>query len=284
MIIRVPATTANLGPGYDSQGLALKLYNYFKFSKADTLDENLLNNLVYKSFKYFYEKNNLELPFINIEIKSDIPMTRGLGSSATCIVAGLMYANYLSGLNLNDEQILKFATDIEGHPDNVAPAILGGHITSFLRDDVIYYNKISVGKNLQFNLLIPDFKLETKLAREVVKKEVALKDAISNIACANLMCAGLKNGDINLIKGVGIDLIHEPYRKKLIEDYDSFKNILEKEKAALFISGAGPTLLVISEKDFDINKLKNINTQANWDVKVLEIEEEGAIICNGEDF
>lgn len=280
MIIKVPATTANLGPGYDSQGMALKLYNFFKIEPCSFLDEKLNDNLIYKSFRYFYDENNIEAPSIFIKVKSMIPMTRGLGSSATCIVAGLMAANELSNLKLDKKAILRYATNIEGHPDNVAPAIFGGHITSIVEDEVYFY-KTHIDKNFKFNVLVPNFKMQTSRAREVVKKEVRLSDAVSNIARATLISNALNSGDFNLLKGAAKDLLHEPYRKQLISDYDYIKSICSGNNAVLFISGAGPSLLVISERDNnDIdNALKNLsNTISKWRIHNVEVENDGAKI------
>ncbi|RVU55346.1 homoserine kinase [Anaerosphaera multitolerans] len=278
--IRVPATTANIGPGYDSQGMALNLYNTFTFEKKDVeVDER---NLIYRSFKYLYEKNNLKAPYVEIKVSTEIPMSRGLGSSASCIIAGLMAANEMSGLKLDKKEILKYATDIEGHPDNVAPALFGGHITSIVNKQV-YYSRKEVNNNYKLYVLVPDFELRTVEAREVVKKEVKLEDAVSNIARATLISDALYNGDFELLKGAAEDKLHEPYRKNLINDYDYFKKICENNNAVLFISGAGPSLLVITTKDNSsistVLKESN-NSEFNWKVYELEVDIEGATIIN----
>ncbi|SHH27144.1 homoserine kinase [Anaerosphaera aminiphila DSM 21120] len=278
IIIKVPATTANIGPGYDSQGMALKLYNVFKFTEEKSSIEE--NNLIYKSFKYFYTRNNISVPEVKIEVNGDVPLSRGLGSSATCIVAGLMAANEMSKLKLDKKEILKYATEIEGHPDNVAPAIYGGHITSIVNEDV-FFSRREVSDNYKFYLLIPDFELQTKVAREVVKTEVKLSDAVSNIARATLVSDALSSGDFKLLKGAAKDLLHEPYRKKLISDYPIFEKICKLNSAVMFISGAGPSLLVIAEKENSKieQALKNSGEKkAVWKALKLEVSNEGATI------
>ena len=153
----VPATSANMGPGYDCLGIALNLYNKFYFSEIEkgiVIEEKERqyiseDNMVYKSMIYFFDKiKPKKIPKgIKIKIVDDVPICRGLGSSATCIVAGLMAANYLSNSNLDKHEILKLATEIEGHPDNVAPAIYGNMIVSFMENGKIEKKKVDVIQN-----------------------------------------------------------------------------------------------------------------------------------------
>ncbi|CDZ74554.1 homoserine kinase [Peptoniphilus sp. ING2-D1G] len=280
MIVRVPATSANLGPGYDCMGIALNLYNDFEFIPADKTDHKTKNSLMYKSVDYFYKKNNLTTPDLEIKVTGDIPMSRGLGSSAACIVSSLIFANKNSGLNLNKDELLKYATEIEGHPDNVAPALFGGHICSFLEADKIYYYKTHVDEKFVIYLLIPDFELKTKAAREAVPKEIPLANAVSNISRANLIAQALRTGDFNLLRGSAKDTLHEPYRKKLIRDYDVLKEAAKSAGAVLFISGAGPSLMVIKDGKSPelLEILKNTETQDNWEIKELRPIDEGAEI------
>ncbi|WP_138159303.1 homoserine kinase [Peptoniphilus catoniae] len=280
MIIRVPATSANIGPGYDSMGLAFNLYNDFYFSLADKTDEATKKSLMYKSVDYFFKSYKFKVPELNIRVKGDIPMSRGLGSSASCIVASLVFANEYSGLNLNKKALLKMATEIEGHPDNVAPALLGGHVTSLVRDKEVFYYKSLLSEKLKFILLVPDFKLETKEARKVVKKEVALEDAVLNIAAASLITQALRTGDFALLKGVAEDRLHEPYRKKLIKDYNLIKEEVTRSNGVLFISGAGPSLMAITEEANEgvESSLRSIETQAHWKILNLKIDNRGTYI------
>lgn len=276
--VKVPATSANLGPGYDCTGMALNLYNIFNFEneKSDINEDNL----IYKSFKYFYDRYNLKTPDIKITVDSEVPRSRGLGSSATCIVAGIMAADKLSGKNIGKEEILKLATEIEGHPDNVAPAIYGGLVTSLVSDEV-YFTRDEIDNNFNFLILIPDFELSTEMARKVVPKNVSLEDAVSNISRAVLVSKAIAKGDFNLLKGVKEDKLHEPYRKKLIEDFEIFEKIAKDNNGVVFISGAGPSILIIAEKNNEIiiDKLKNQKESLNnWTLLNLNSDNNGAKI------
>lgn len=277
VIVKVPATTANIGPGYDSMGMALNLYNTFTFKRERKNVED--DNLILKSFNYFYDYFNLDLEEISIDVDENVPRSRGLGSSATCIVAGLMAANKFSGKNISKEEILKLATNIEGHPDNVAPAIYGGLITSVVNDRV-YFSKDSVSDNLSFILLIPNFELSTELARQVVPKEVSIEDCVFNIARASLFSKALSKGDFNLLKGVNEDRIHEPYRRKLIEDFDEFEKLAKNNNAIINISGAGPSILITKEKNnkkINIEIDKKLQELVNWKALELLVDDFGAV-------
>ncbi|MDO5041285.1 MAG: homoserine kinase [Peptoniphilus sp.] len=280
MIVRVPATSANLGPGYDCMGIALNLYNDFHFILSDKTDSETEKSLMYQSVDFFYKKNNLKTPDLQIKVTGDIPMSRGLGSSAACIVSSLVFANENSGLHLDEDTLLKYATEIEGHPDNVAPALMGGHVCSFVEGDEIYYYKTDVSERFAIYLLIPDFELKTKTAREVVPKETTLANAVFNISRANLVTQALRVGDFNLLRGAAKDVLHEPYRKKLIRDYEVFKERANSEGAVLFISGAGPSLIVISDGENAqlLEKLKNAQTLDNWRIEELKVIDEGVKI------
>ena len=275
--IKVPATTANIGPGYDSMGMALNLYNTFTFSLGEKNYED--DNLIYTSFKYFYDYFDLDMPSIKIDVISDIPRSRGLGSSATCIVAGLMAANKMSKKNISKDEILKLATMLEGHPDNVAPAIFGGLITSIVNSEV-YYSKEVVSDKLSFILLIPDFELSTEEARKVVPKNISIKDAVSNIGRAVLVERAIAKGDFNLLKGASLDKLHEPYRKKLISGFDEFEEIVRKNNGVINISGAGPSILITMEKENEnlLNNLQEkISTLNNWRLLELNVDNIGVI-------
>ena len=154
--IRVPATAANLGVGFDCAGLALSLYNDFTFTKGKFNVEP--DNLILKSFNKLYEYIGKDAPEVAIEASASVPQARGLGSSATCIVGGLIGAREMSGEKISDYEILKLATEIEGHPDNVAPAICGGLIVS-IKDKEIIYRKFVPSEELNFYVLIPDFEM-----------------------------------------------------------------------------------------------------------------------------
>lgn len=275
--IKVPATTANLGPGYDAMGMALNLYNTFRFSEGEKNYSN--DNLIYRSFKYFYDKYNLEIPEVSIEVDADVPRSRGLGSSATCIVAGIMAANKFSGKNIDKYEILKLATEIEGHPDNVAPAIFGGLITSVVSDEV-YIARENVSDDLSIMILVPDFELSTEEARKVVPTNINIKDAVWNISRAVLVAKAFSTGDFEMLKAVSEDKLHEPFRKELINGFDIFENIVKEYNGTINISGAGPSILVICKKENEHLKVKlkeKAESLRNWKVLELKVDNIGSI-------
>lgn len=289
----VPATSANIGPGYDCLGIALNLYNKFYFEEIDEgiiIEENekeYINedNLVYKSMLYFFEKVKPKIipKGIKIKIVNEIPICRGLGSSATCIVAGLMGANYLSKSNLDKECILKLATEIERHPDNVAPAIYGNMIVSFMEDENIYYDTIKVPNNLRFCALIPDFELPTEKARSVLPKTIDHRDGVFNVSRATLLVTAIMNNNLNLLKVACKDKFHQEYRSPLVNDYDKIVDYSNNSNClGTFLSGAGPTIISLTSddnKDFLPKMQSYLSTLDNkWQIKDLHCDFNGVIL------
>lgn len=289
----VPATSANIGPGYDCLGIALNLYNKFYFEEIDEgiiIEENdkeYINedNLVYKSMLYFFEKVKPKIipKGVKIKIVDDIPICRGLGSSATCIVAGLIGANYLSKSNLNKEDLLKLATEIEGHPDNVAPAIYGNMIVSFMEDENIYYDTIKVPKHLRFCALIPDFELPTEKARSVLPKTIDHRDGVFNVSRATLLVTAIMNNNLNLLKVACKDKFHQEYRSPLVNDYDKIVDYSNNSNClGTFLSGAGPTIISLTsddDKDFLPKMQSYLSTLDNkWQIKDLHCDFNGVIL------
>lgn len=287
----VPATSANFGPGFDTLGVGLNLYNKFYIEEIEKgliiegCEEQYRNekNLVYTSMKRCFEKIGYKEKGIKIIIKSDIPTSRGLGSSASCIVAGVLGANVIAGNKLDTDDILRLATEIEGHPDNIVPALLGGMTTAIYENDNVYYDKINIKEGIKFCALIPNFRLSTEKSRAVLPKEVSYKDAIFNVGRVSLMITALINGNFNMLKIACQDKLHQPYRGKLIECYDEVVNI-SKELGSLgvFLSGAGPTIMaLLEEKDTTFlgsieQALKSLNQE--WTVKELNLDLKGAVV------
>lgn len=287
--VKVPATTANLGPGFDTLGLALNLYNKFSFNETTAgvvingsldLMENK-KNLVYTSMLKTLDVLEYNISGININIEADIPNSRGLGSSAACILGGVIGANELAGSTLSLEEILNIATEIEGHPDNIAPALFGGLVVSLMEGDKIYHNKINVAQGIKFVALIPDFTLSTSVAREVLPSTVIYKEAVDNVSRVSLLLSALSNGKFDLLKPSLKDNLHQPYRGKLIP---GFNQIIEKsyEFGALgaYISGAGPTIMTIidNEDSAFVNRVNGYLSSIgnNWSVIELKINLLGA--------
>lgn len=266
--IRVPATTANLGVGFDCAGLALSLYNAFTFTKGKSNVEP--DNLILKSFNKLYEYIGKDAPEVAIEVEASVPQARGLGSSATCIVGGLIGAREMSGEKISDYEILKLATEIEGHPDNVAPAIFGGLIVSIKNKEIIY-RKFEPSKDLNFYVLIPDFELSTKKAREVLPITINLEQGVSNAARAAMLPYAYEHGDMEVIKTFMKDEFHEKYREPLIPNFKTVRDFAIKNNFASFISGAGPSILCVSKEKIK-NELEELVKEFQIKFNVMELK------------
>ena len=254
--VQVPGTSANIGPGFDAFGLALSMYNTFSFEeKADgkltirgvERKYQSTTNLVYRSMQMVFKKTDYHSKGLYIHSGVNIPISRGLGSSATCIVGGLFGANALCGNQLTTEELFDMAVTLEGHPDNVAPAIFGGLVVSMNEHNKNIYIKSEVHPCYEFYALVPDFNLSTADARKVLPKKITYNDAVYNLPRATMTYLALANGSEEILKVSMKDRLHQPYRKKLITHFDV---ITRKAKVLgslnTCISGAGPTILVIN--------------------------------------
>lgn len=287
--IQVPASTANLGPGFDSLGLALSMYNYFSFEEVPegleivgAIETELdTENLVYVAMTETLKQIGYHPTGLKITLDTHIPISRGLGSSSTCIVAGVMGANELAGSPLSKEDIFKLATEIEGHPDNIAPALFGGLQASLKEATQLYHNELVVAPGLKFVALIPDFSLSTKSAREVLPERVSYGDAVDNISRVSLLLSALVNGRFELLKSSLKDNVHQPYRGPLIAGYDKVVRYIEQSDAlGVYLSGAGPTIMaIVDENDiFLAHAIRKYLSSLgyHWEVVELHIEPEGA--------
>lgn len=290
--VRVPATSANMGPGFDCMGIAVNLYNYFSFEEIDSglefegCEEAFMNedNLIYRSFIYTCDKLGLDRPKgLKITIDNKIPISRGLGSSATCIVGGILGASYLNDLPLEKAKILELATDIEGHPDNVAPAIYGGCSISIMDGKDIYYTDIETHESMALCALVPGFRLSTAEARAVLPESIDYSDAVYNGSRVALLVAALANGKFDLLSIACNDKLHQPYRGPLIKDYDKVIELCKSAGTkAVFISGAGPTIMNITLKG-DSKVYESISSsisalEGDWSCYELEVDKIGAIV------
>ena len=258
--VTVPATTANIGPGFDCLGAALTLYNHFQFTPADCLSISITgreadrlstgsDNLLYKAFVAFYTHIQRPVPSVHIDIDLHVPLSRGLGSSSTAIVGGLVGANLLAGRPLNQEQLAALATQLEGHPDNVVPALLGGCRLAAGADDTLTLCEIPWHPSILPVVAIPDFELATADARRVLPDSYSRADAIFNAAHLGLLLRALETGNGEWLKSALCDRIHQPYRKTLIPHYDKIHTAaLEAGAWGLVISGAGPTLFALTSE------------------------------------
>lgn len=262
VIVTVPATTANLGPGFDCIGAALTLYNEFRFTRNANTEgltisvtgteaprvDTTAENLVYQAFEKFYQHLGQTTPPVEIEIKLGVPLARGLGSSATAIVGGLLGANQLAGEALTVVEVMNLAIAMEGHPDNVVPAILGGcRLAATNLTNAWEICEIPWHPEIVPVLAIPDFELSTSSARSVLPTDYSRADTIFNIAHLGLLLRGLETGRSDWLTAALQDKIHQPYRQALIPGYEAVQVAAVRAGAyGMVISGAGPTLLALA--------------------------------------
>lgn len=290
MIVRVPASSANLGPGFDCFGIAWQLYNEIEFLKeGDGLKitgcpEQYCNknNLCYIAYtevlKYAgIEEHPLRINFLN----NEIPISRGLGSSAALIVGGVTAANELNNLKLSKQELFSIATAVEGHPDNIAPAIFGGFTASAMELEKALSVSFPLSDKLHYTAFVPNTELSTELSRSVLPESYEKADAVFNISRTALLIKALESGDSNLLSTALQDKIHQPYRFKLIDGYEEAKNIaLNLGACGMCISGAGSTMLCISEhEDFSEKAAQKIGEIfPAWKVLKLEPDNFGAVV------
>ena len=285
--IRVPATTANLGPGFDAFGCALELYTDVTFEETESgleitgCDEEFTgpDNLAYVSYCAVLASLSEEVKGVKIHIDAHIPICRGLGSSAALLVAGAMGANVLRGNRLSTQGLLNITNAMEGHPDNLAPAFFGGLTASMVDNGLPVAVNFPLHPDWEFLALIPDFDMPTVKARAVLPEQVSRADAIYNIAHGALVLKALELGDETLLRNAMQDKLHQPYRKHMMEDYEIIEGIARTAGAAFCLSGAGSTLLCITRnKDLKVHLAKKLPavTKHNWQIMPLHVAFEGA--------
>ena len=291
--IRVPPTTANLGPGFDAFGCALSLYTDVTFEETEYgleitgCPEEFTgpDNLAYVSYCAVMATMCEEVRGVKIHIDAHIPVCRGLGSSAALLVAGAMGANVLHGSKLSTQGLLNITNAMEGHPDNLAPAFYGGLTASMVDNGLPVCVNFPLHPDWEFLALIPDFDLPTTKARAVLPAQLSRADAIYNIAHGALVLKALELGDGKLLRNAMQDRLHQGYRKGLIRDYEKIEALVRTTGAAFCLSGAGPTLLCITrDKDLDAKLAKKLPgiTEANWEMLPLHVEFQGARIISEE--
>ncbi len=305
--VKTPATIANLGPGFDSFGLALPLYNIISVEETvlpgSGIEINIIdeknnetgintdipldkNNIVYKAIELLYNFIGQVPTELKITIKTQIPISRGLGSSASVIVGGLIAANELLGRPADEKVLMSIATEIEGHPDNIAPAFAGGvTLSSWEEDGSVVYRKLPWNDEWKLMVCVPDYELNTDISRSVLPKEVPMKDAIFNLKKSAMLVDALYNKDEELLKLSLKDKLHQPYREKLVPGLAEIINDLKHINGVIgtVLCGAGPAIMVvyngigageIKEKVSEIWNYYNVNVN----FLNLPIEKEGAVI------
>ncbi len=290
MKIIVPATTANIGLGFDSIGIAVDLY--LTLTVVEPSNEWKIEHPFGEAVPSNQENLIIETALAvcptlqphHLVCESDIPMTRGLGSSSSAIVAGIELANQLGNLNLTPQQKVEWATKLEGHPDNVAPAILGGLVvaTYDAKSQEVDYLQKEIQSDIQGIALIPDFELSTKASRQVLPSEFVYSKAVQASSRSNVLVAALWQEDWeNVSRIVEKDLFHEPYRETLIPFLTPVRALAkEKEAIGTYLSGAGPTVMVLSSKDKSTTIVEYLEEHlpselGNYNVQVLNVDQLG---------
>ena len=293
MKIRIPATSANIGSGFDALGIALTMYNEVEIAESDqweitSLDDIAVptgeDNLIVQSALRLYRECGKPMPKgFRIAQTNVIPMARGLGSSSACVAAGLLGANYLLGKPLGREELVNIACAIEGHPDNVTPALLGGLTSAAVENGRVYAVTLHVADKFRFAAFIPDFELKTSLARSILPVSVPREDAVYNLSRSALMAGSLATGNVENLRVAVQDKLHQPYRLGLIPGAeDIFALSYEYGSYATYISGAGPTVMSIisrrHEEEFESEITGQLTARGldNWRMVILDVDSRGA--------
>ena len=290
--IRVPATSANLGSGFDSLGIALTLYNSVWMEEFDgifiTSRDTMKvpadrTNLIYWSAEQLYAECGRKLPGLKIEQQSDIPMARGLGSSSACIVAGLLGANRFLGGPLSTQDLVNLACKIEGHPDNTTPALLGGLVVSAMEGGRVHSVSVPVSERIRFAVFIAPFELKTEVARGVLPERYSREDAVYNLSRSALMTAALFSGSLENLRVAVQDKLHQPYRMQFIPGMETvFRTSYELGSFGTYVSGAGPSIISIVDaqaaeqfEQYGLSHLEEMGIHG-WRLELLDTDSAGA--------
>ncbi|NLC26853.1 MAG: homoserine kinase [Fastidiosipila sp.] len=292
--IHIPATTANLGPGFDCLGVALNIFNKAAVSWQDSnkLTPYQLGDWAVKlpfeqraiaeAYSYYAKQNEIDLPKITIEFTCEIPVARGLGSSATCAIAGILAAQIIHKGDWDKNELLNLSAKLEGHPDNVAPAILGGLVLSGKDSDKVVTSGLACHENIHVFLMIPDYKLATKAARSVLPEKILHGEAVKQLVSFGFLLQGLASGRRDYLKQGNYDFLHEPYRRKLIPEYETIKkDALSSGCSAVSLSGAGPSLVgIYSGFKAEAEQVESALTEklpAGWQLKHVQVDHSGVV-------
>jgi homoserine kinase len=296
--VKIPATSANVGAGFDSLGLAVALYNELHMEECDGLYIRSLDgveipldegNLVYTTVRDMFEL--CRRPFYGLRLGqiSNIPLSRGLGSSSACIIGGLLGANHMMGLPFTRGEIINLAASIEGHPDNTTPALLGGFVASVFDGSEVHYVRQELHAGLRFAALIPDFELRTSLARSALPKRIGHKDAVYNLSRAALMSASLATGSYHNLRTAAQDRLHQGCRLALMDGAERAMRLLEEEAYCVYVSGAGSTLMAMipgRDQTFFERMRPRLDSAgfAAWELLMLDADNTGAICVESRAF
>lgn len=303
--VKVPATSANMGPGFDCFGVALSLYNIITLEETvyptTGLEINIIgnedegtfssliptneSNMVYKAVELIYNYTGQLPPALRINIQSNIPIAKGLGSSAAVIVGGVIAANELLGKPADEAALLSIAYELEGHPDNIVPSMLGNFaISSAEEDGSVIHRQINWPDNWKLITCIPDYELSTQISRSVLPQTVPLMDAAYNAKRCAMFIEAINQKDEDLMRYALGDKLHQPYRTRLVPGFNEItKSLKEIDVLGTVISGAGPSILVITPNN-STEEVKE-RVRSIWedsgiksDIRTLDVDKKGAVI------
>ncbi len=292
--IKVPATSANMGPGFDCLGVALGLHNTIQIAETDGgftvvtgRDRRIVpgrdNNLIYMAMNVVFDKAGYVPKGIRIGQTNNIPTTRGFGSSSACIIGGMLGANVICGRPFNYNQILDMAAAMEGHPDNVTPALFGGFCTTVNDNGKINFISNKLTYPIRFAMMYPDYPMATRESRKVIPDMFPKEDVVFNISHATAFVSALASGKLEMLKAACEDRIHQEYRKANIPGIENvFEKSYELGSYATYLSGSGPSAVSIIDAEnigFETEMNKYFETNLNgWKCRVHTIDNVGAVV------
>lgn len=292
--VRVPASSANMGSGFDTLGVGVGLYNTVSAEEIPSgLDIRSVNaadyipkdekNLIYRAMMEVFDEVGYEPSGLRIVQKSDIPVTRGLGSSSACIIGGMLAANVISGRRLKYDEILNVALRLEGHPDNLAPALYGGFCVSMMNDGKAITKSIKINSDIKFAAMIPNFFVPTNKSRRVLPDTIGYRDAVFNISHATMFATLFASGNLDNLHLAVQDKMHQQYRSVYIDDMEGiFEQSYKLGAKAVYLSGSGPTIMAVLNDNYSQFQMgmqkyfKEKNKQCTC--KILSVDNVGAIV------
>jgi len=293
--VRVPATSANLGPGFDTLGLALSVYDELVVEAlpegelrvevegpgADAVPRDA-SNLVVRAIAYGFEAVGRRMPGIALSQRIVIPHGRGLGSSGAAVVAGLLAARGLleGDVEFGPSLLLRLATELEGHPDNVAPALFGGLTIAWMDENGPQHKKLLVHRGVAPLVFVPESTMPTRLSRELAPTQVTREDAVFNVSRSALLIAALTQSP-ELLLAATDDKLHQNYRAQAMPDTDALVRRLRQEGFAAVLSGAGPSVLVLADgpgRRLEAARLAASITNTPWEALMLAVDFKGGTV------
>lgn len=289
--VRIPATSANLGPGFDTLGMALSFYDEYEAEVIESGLEIIVigegvsdiptdsSNLIYKTIEWVFGKVGRQVPGLRISCHNNIPHGRGMGSSGAAVAGGVMLAAGLLApeIEFSEQQLLEFATDIEGHPDNVAPALFGGLTIAWVDDHGPHHKKLAVHRGLSPLVLVPPHQMSTKLARSLQPESVPHTDAVFNVSRSALLVAALTQSP-ELLMAATEDRLHQNYRASAMPETNELISVLRANNHPAVVSGAGPSVLVL--EDDPVKRLEAVKLAQqkfpSWLALTLAVDVKGA--------